>query len=270
MRHWSLVVLAAVLLAPLAVFPSAPDSFPDRLARVQQTGELRVCIWPDYYGISYRNPKTQELSGIDIDLAQELARDLGPGIRVTFVDSSFARLVEDVTGDRCDIAMFAIGITPARAEKLRFTRPHLQSDVYAVTTRSNRRVQKWEDIDQPGVVVAVAKGTLHEPLMRERLRQARLTVLDSPFAREQEVESGRADVFMTDYPYSRRMLANSDWARLIAPPGVYHLMPYAYAMAPGDDRWHERVERFVAAIKADGRLLATARRHQLAIIAKLD
>jgi len=267
-RSWLLATLA--LLASAPVLGADSGASPDHLTQVMQTGRLRVCIWPDYYGISYRNPKTQELAGVDVDLARELAHDLGSRVQVEFVDSSFARLIDDVVADRCDIAMFAVAVTPARAEKLRFTRPHLQSDVYAVTTRSNPRIQKWDDIDQPGIVVAVAKGTLHEPLMQQRLRQARLAVLDTPFAREQEVESGRADVFMTDYPYSQRMLANSDWARLVSPPSVYQMMPYAYAMAPGDDRWHARVEAFVAAIKQDGRLLKAAKRNRLEAIAKLD
>ena len=259
------------LLLTLAAAPAfAADISADRLARVLQSQTLRVCIWPDYYGITYRNPRTQELSGIDIDLARQLAHDLDPGVQVSFVDSSFARLIDDVTADRCDIAMFAIGITPGRAEKLRFTRPHLRSDIYAITTRSNRRIREWADIDQPGVAVAVAKGTYHEPVMRERLQQAKLVVLDTPFAREQEVESGRADVFMTDYPYSQRMLQSVDWARLVSPPATFHLTSYAYAMQPGDDRWYERVERFVSDIKHDGRLLDAARRHKLEPIVDLQ
>jgi ABC-type amino acid transport substrate-binding protein len=238
-----------------------PVQAADRLATMAQAGEVRVCIWPDYYGISYRNRKTLALQGIDIDLARELGKDLG--LSPKFVDSSFATLIDDVLTDRCDIAMFAIGITPARAEKLRFTTPHLRSDIYAITTRTNRRIQTWADIDQPGVVVAVAKGTYHEPVMRERLKAATLLVVDTPAAREQEVEAGRADVFMTDYPFSRRMLDNVDWARLVSPPGTFHLTPYAWAMKPGDDAWFSRVESFVRAIESDGRLLAMARRHHL-------
>lgn len=241
---------------------------PSRLDRVLAAKELRVCIWPDYYGISYRNPKNQLLSGIDIDLARELAKDLG--VQVHFIDSSFAKLVDDVSLDRCDIAMFAIGITQARKEKLRFTLPHLVSDIYAITTRTNRRIKDWADIDQPGVVVVVAKGTYHETVMREKLKHATLLVTAKPQGREQEVEAGRADVFMTDYPFSRRMLETTDWARLIAPPATYHLTSYAYAMQLGDDRWHERVEGFVAAIKRDGRLLAAARRHELEPIVARD
>ena len=141
-RLWLAMALAC--LPPLA---SA-----GHLDTIQTSRELRVCIWPDYYGISYRNPKTRQLSGVDIDMAQGLGRDLGVAVR--FVDSSFASLIPDIEQNRCDIAMFAIGINPARSEKLRFTRPHLISDIYAITTKSNRRIQRWEDIDKPGMVVA--------------------------------------------------------------------------------------------------------------------
>lgn len=252
----------ALALVPALCAATAVAAEPGgRLERIRQAREVRVCIWPDYYGISYRHPVTRQLAGIDIDLAQALGKDLG--VEVRFVDSSFARLFEDVLGDRCDVAMFAIGITPARQEKLRFTSPYLASDIYAITTRSNRRIRTWDDIDRPGVVVAVARGTLHEPVMRERLRQAQLAVLDTPHAREQEVESGRADVFMTDFPYSRRMLASTDWARLVAPTSTYHVTPYAWAVAPGDERWWQEMEGFVARIKRDGRLSAAARRHGL-------
>lgn len=258
MKKTCFLAAAALLFAACGMTVHAGTG---RLERVVADKKVKVCIWPDYYGISYRNPKTLALSGIDVDMAGELGKDLG--VAVEFVDSSFARLIADVTEDRCDVAMFAIGINPQRLEKLRFTKPHLASDIYAIATRSNRRIQNWDDIDRPGSVVAVAKGTLHEPTMKQKLKAAELRVLDTSHAREQEVESGRADVFMTDFPYSRRMLETTDWARLVKPVGTYHVTPYAYAMKPGDDAWHARLERFVADIKQDGRLLAAARRHKL-------
>ena len=264
MRILGLVVVLLATAMALPVQATAADRAAGRLDRVREARVVRVCIWPDYYSITYRNPKTQLLSGIDIDLAAELGRDLG--VAVQFVDSSFAKLIDDVTQDRCDLAMFAVGVTPLRAEKLRFTRPYLASDIYAITTRSNRRIKDWEQIDTPGSVVAVAKGTLHESIMKEKLKAAQLLVLDTPFAREQEVQAGRADVFLTDYPYSQRFLATTDWARLVAPPSTYHITPYAYAMKPGDDAWVARIERFVGDIKRDGRLLAAARRHKLEAI----
>lgn len=256
---WILMTLALTPACYGEVFSSSP-----RLMRIQQQQQLRVCYWPDYYGISYRNPKTQQLSGIDIDMAEALATELH--VRLVHVESSFARLIPDLLEDRCDVAMFAIGATAARKEKLSFTAPYLASDIYAITSRSNRRIREWNDIDKPGTVVAVAKGTLHEVVMKDKLKAATLQVLDTPHAREQEVESGRADVFMTDYPYSRRMLETTDWARLIPPAGAYHITPYAYAVKPGDAGWLQRLDQFVASIKRDGRLRHAARKHQLETI----
>ena len=258
----SSTVTMAVALAGLAAAPGATAG--PVLDRIQARGMVKVCIWPDYYGVTWRNPRTQQLTGIDIELSAELARDLK--VRLEYVESSFPKLIEDVTGDRCDIAMHAVAVLPARAEKLKFSQAYLQSDIYGVTTRSHRSVKTWDDIDQPGVQVAVQAGTFMEPVMTAALKQAKLVVVKPPMTREQELEAGRVDVFMTDYPYSRRLLDNADWARLVSPTKPFHLLPYAYAVKPGDDTWLQRVDEFVAAIKRDGRLEAAAKRNGLAEI----
>jgi ABC-type amino acid transport substrate-binding protein len=260
-RLWLLTGLIVMLCSPVLAAEN-------RLEQINERGRVRVCIWPEYYGIPFRDPRTQSLSGIDYEMAQALGHDLG--VEVELVDSSFAELIADIEQDRCDVAMFAIGITPERERQLRFTTPHLASDIYAVTTKANRRIGDWDDIDREGVVVAVAKGTLHEPIMRQRLEQATLKVFDTPFAREQEVRSGRADVFMTDYPYGKKMLDTVDWARLIAPKSVFHITPYAYALKPGDDAWHARMQEFVQAIKQDDRLAAAAERNGLSLLLAED
>lgn len=254
--------LTAMLAMVMALGTASPSAQAGPVAeRVRASGQLRVCIWPDYYGITYRSPRTEQLSGIDIDLSAELAKDLG--VKLSYVESSFPKLIDDLRGDRCDVAMFAVGMLPQRMAQLAFTKPYLQSDIYGVTTRSNRMVKRWEDIDQPGVLVAVQAGTFMEPVMRDSLKKAQMVVVTPPATRERELEAGRVDVFMTDYPYSRRLLDNADWAKLVEPPKPFHVLPYAYAAKQGDAAWLTRLDEFVARIKRDGRLQATAQRHGL-------
>ena len=260
MYHRILAPLLA-LCAALTVQPAAAGATFDR---VKASGIARVCIWPDYYGITFRSPRTEQLSGIDIDLSAALGKELG--VKIAYVDSSFSSLIADLTGDRCDVAMFAIAMLPQRMERLKFTRPYLSSDIYAITTKSNAVVKGWADIDQPGVQVAVQAGTFMEPVMAAELKQAQLVKVKPPATRELELEAGRVDVFMTDYPYSRRLLDNADWARLIAPPKPFHVLPYAYATKPGDDAWFAAIDGFVGRIKRDGTLVQAARKHGLADI----
>ncbi|MFM2112299.1 MAG: hypothetical protein RLZZ271_959, partial [Pseudomonadota bacterium] len=74
--------------------------------RVKASGKVRVCIWPDYYGITFRSPRTQTLVGIDIDLSREFAKELG--VRLEYVESSFAKLIDDLKQDKCDVSMHAV------------------------------------------------------------------------------------------------------------------------------------------------------------------
>jgi cyclohexadienyl dehydratase len=258
------IACLAIVAAALTAVPARAD-----LARTLGPGAtLNVCIWPDYFGITYRNPHTGRLQGLDIDLAQELARELGTAL--AHVETDFGAVLDDLEARRCHVAMMGMGDTAARRQRVDFSRPYLRSDVYAITTRSNRAIGSWDDIDRPGRVIVVQRGTVMEPLMRDLLRQAELRVATRPGEREAEVESGRADAFIADYPYSRRMLGQADWARVVAPPYPVQLTDYAYGVPKGEARWLARIDAFVAAIKRDGRLAAAAARHGLTPIAVLD
>lgn len=259
----------AAIASAFTMGSTATSTLADTVSdRIKTTGTVKICVWPDYYGVTHRNTNTQQLQGIDIDLSAELGRDLK--VKVQYVDSSFVTLIDDLKADRCDVAMFAVGMLSQRMEQLRFTRPYLQSDIYAVSTKSNRAVRQWADIDKPGVLVGVQAGTFMEPVMKASLKQAQMVVVKPPASREKELEAGRIDVFMTDYPYSRRLLDNADWASLISPPTPFSVLPYGYAVKPGNEAWLVQVDEFVARIKRDGRLKSAASRHGLTPIVVKD
>ena len=247
--------------------PSAPPTrveVTERLTVIRARGELLVCIWPEYFAISFRNPRNGELEGLDIDLARALATRLS--VRLTFVETNFAEFMERIEDGSCDIAMMGVGVTPPRALRVAFSKPYMASSVFAVTTRTNTRIVNWRDIDLPGNVVAVAAGTVMEPLMRETLRNAELMVVRPPRTREGEIQSGRADVFMSDFPYTRRMVLMHDWARVMEPPGRFGETLYAYALPKNDPAWLNEANAFLERMRVDGTLARAGQRHGLSPI----
>ncbi|MDX1319581.1 MAG: ABC transporter substrate-binding protein [Oceanospirillum sp.] len=237
----------------------------DREESIQKAGKLRVCIWPDYFSISYKNKKTGQLEGIDIGLSQEFAKDLG--VSVEYVPTHFGIFMKDIEQDKCDLAMFGVGKTESRAKRIDYSAPYLSSGMYGIANKTNPVVNSWESMDQPGVVVCVQKGTYMEGAMRNSLKNAELMTVVKHSQREVEVRSGRADVFITDYPYGQKMIKVYDWAQLLTPKGETDQFQYAYAVKKGQPEWLSRVNQFVRDIKKDGRLEHYARQNNLLPIA---
>ena len=107
-----LAVIAGIVLAlACALIPdrASAQQVQSRLFEVTKSKKLRVCMYPLYYAISFRDPKTNELKGLDVDLAGELAKELGA--QLEFVESSFGTFIADLQANKCEIGMFALGAT---------------------------------------------------------------------------------------------------------------------------------------------------------------
>lgn len=241
--------------------------FGGHLEKINADKTVRVCHWPAYYGISFVNSKSGKLEGIDIGLAHELANDLG--VELQFVKTSFASFIEDIKKDKCDIAMFGVGITEERRKHLAFSDPYLTSDIYAITTKTNPTLKSWVDMDKKGHILVVQKGTYMEGAAVAFKNASILSVLDFQ-QREKEVRSGRADAFLTDFPYGKKILSTYDWAVLLESDEPFYEINYAYAMQQGDPQWLAYINAFVNQIKTDGRLKKHADENGLLPIAHLD
>lgn len=109
-------------------------------------------------------PETKEISGIDADIINEIAKRLGIN-KVEVKEESFSNLFERLkTDNSIDMAVGGIFITPEREESLEFTKP-LYKETETVI------VPKFSDInyksDLKNLVVGVERGTIFVDLAQE-------------------------------------------------------------------------------------------------------
>ena len=259
MRVAMMFVLATVATAGLSCGAAAQQEH-SRLFEITKSHVLKVCNFDGYYAISYRNPTTGQLEGLDVDLARSLAKSLDA--KLQFVETNFGTFIADVQANKCDVAMFGIGITFARAQAVEFTHPYLQTGIYAVV-RKGGSIKSWADIDKPGNKVAVTLGSYIEPFMRSYLKHAQLVAIAPPATREQELMAHHVDVEIVDYPTAQKVQSSFDWAQTIAPPTQLLATPMGYAVAPGDQIWLNYLNLFVDTIKRTGELKTLAEKNNL-------
>lgn len=253
---------AAVLLSTALLLPAASraQTVQSHLIEVTKSKKLKVCQYPQYYSISFRNPKTGQIEGIDADLAKELAKDLGAELEI--VEFSFGTFIADLQANKCDIGMFALGASLKRAQAVEFSKPYLITNVYGVT-RKGGQIKSWADVDKKGVRAAVSLGSFIEPFMKSYLKNAELISVAPPNTREAELVAGRVDIIMTDYPTAIKVTDEFDWAQTILPDEKLAITPYAYAVAQGDQIWLNYINLFIDTIKLDGRLNLYANKNKL-------
>ena len=129
---------------------------------------VRVCTTGDYKPFSFLNPETDAFEGIDIDMARDMAADLG--VEVAFVQTSWPTLMEDFTSDLCDVAMGGISVNLERQKQAFFSEPYLVDGKTPITRCENvERFQTVEDIDEPGVKVIVNPGGTNQRFARRQL-----------------------------------------------------------------------------------------------------
>ena len=67
LRRQGLAGIACLMLLGFSVWllthTTATDAHPQvsKLEKITKSGKAAICIWPEYYAISYKNPKTGEL-----------------------------------------------------------------------------------------------------------------------------------------------------------------------------------------------------------------
>jgi ABC-type amino acid transport substrate-binding protein len=258
--------LLALLGCALPAALAAPPAQAGVRQQVLAARELRVCVVPDYAGISLRDPRTGTLYGLDIDLSRQMAARLG--VKVHYVESDFIAFPAQLSGRQCDIAMMGIWVTTGRAARVVFTQPYLSSGAYAVAARANSRIRRWEDVDHPGTLLAVLDTP--DLLGKAKAIAPRATVLKVPVPKRtgngstvNEVMTGRADAYLVDYSMAQQLKRDDNWGRVITPPRFIPLTEIAWAVAPGDPDWLATANHFLTEVRRDGTLAAAAARHGL-------
>ena len=103
-----LAVLATVTSAQAAELP----------AEIKQAGALKLTVNSTYAPMEYRDPATNELVGLDIDLANELAKRLG--VKIVWSETPFAELIPSLQTRRADFIISGISDRASRRETADF------------------------------------------------------------------------------------------------------------------------------------------------------
>src|SRR5436190_24164005 len=111
MKHLWFFVAFALLVGTRAQAAELPEA-------IKQAGSLRLTVNSTYAPMEYRDPASNELVGLDIDLAGELAKRLG--VKIVWSETPFAELIPSLQTKRADFIISGISDRASRRETADF------------------------------------------------------------------------------------------------------------------------------------------------------
>ena len=187
-------------------------------------------------------------TGVSVRLAEALGRHLGR--EVVIENIAFDGLIPALKTGKVDCVISSLTATPERARSIAFSEPYVKTG-RALLVATNSPVQSAADLDAPGRVVAVKKGTTGHRHAAAALTRARLLVLDKESAAVLEVAQGKADAFIYDslsvYQNHKRHPATT---RAVLRP--FQEESWAVGLRLGNDALQRQVNEFLEKFRAEG------------------
>ncbi|WP_315703068.1 MULTISPECIES: ABC transporter substrate-binding protein [unclassified Bradyrhizobium] len=132
MRRWfGICVMGLASLISAAAAAELP-------AEIRQSGMLRLTVNSTYAPMEYRDPATNELKGLDIDLANELAKRLK--LKIVWSETPFAELIPSLQTKRADFIISGISDRASRRGTADFVDYLVTGPQFFVLTESEAKI----------------------------------------------------------------------------------------------------------------------------------
>lgn len=134
-------------------------------------------------------------SGVSVDLANALGEYLGRPVQIE--NTNWDGLIPSLQTGKVDVVISSMTITDERKEVVDFSVPYAHSYL-GLLVNNNANINQVEDLNQPGRIVAVKKGTTGNIYATKNLSNTTINALSSENACVTEVTQGKADAFIYD------------------------------------------------------------------------
>ena len=130
------------------------------LQTILERGTIKVGTTGDFNPMSFKDPKTGEYAGHDIEMVKQLAADMG--VEVDWVATDWKNLVSGVAAGKYDITTGA-SYSMGRAKTAGYTLPVVNVGTVPLTLKINdNRFNTWSDLNKSDISVAVTLGTIFQ------------------------------------------------------------------------------------------------------------
>jgi glutamate transport system substrate-binding protein len=252
MGRWRWLLAPALALAVAGCGGGAGETtqakkFPagTTMARLQQKGEITIGVKYDVPPFGFKNPRTGQVEGFDVDLGKAVSRALG--VRPKFIEAISDNRVPFLQKGTADLILSTMTITRERNKEIDFSEPYYVAHG-RILVPSDSTIQSVADLD--GKRVCTALGSTYADTLKQKAPKAQLRLVDSYSECLELIQNGAVDAVSTDDVILTGMIAQDKRLKLVGPQLTTE--PYGAGIKKGDARFQAFVNEVISKYKSDG------------------
>jgi len=181
-----------------------------RVEAIKKSGKIIVGTSADYppYEFHKEINKKDEIVGFDIEIAKEIAKDLGVELQIK--DMKFDGLLAALDAGTIDFVVAGMTPTPERAENVDFTKIYYTAvQSLVIRTEDKDKIKTLEDLY--GKKVGAQKGAIQEEIAKEQISGSQVKALGKVSDLMLELKNNKIDALVVELPVSSAYISrNSD------------------------------------------------------------
>jgi polar amino acid transport system substrate-binding protein len=252
----AVVATASVALVAVGCTPmpsGAAVAADSALKHVLATGSVKVASCLSFTPFGFTNPQGQP-DGYDVDIAKELAKDMG--VKLEVVDTTSSNRIPNLQTNKVDVVFCNFTRTLERAKEISFTDPYVVA-TEGLLVRSGSGITSLESMK--GRTVAAVKGNTNADVLRERGVDVKVAEFDSSQAAVLAVKQGQADAMVEDSNYLQYQAKLNPGLEVVT-SNLVPLEYNAFGVKQGDQLWVDYLNQFLFELNTSGKNLELYRK----------
>ena len=233
--------------APTATTEKRSFAAGTTMAKLQQEGEITIGVKFDVPPFGFKNPKSGNVEGFDIDLAKAIADELG--VKPKYIEALSDNRIPFLKDGTADLILSTMTINAERDEEIDFSEPYFVARGRILVKESDTSIKGVDDLD--GKEVCTALGSTYADTLKEDAPRAKRRLVDSYSECLELIQNGAVDAVSTDDVILTGMIIQDDSLKLVGEPLTTE--PYGAGIKEGDAAFQEFVTEVVQKFKQDGR-----------------
>lgn len=188
-----------------------------------------------------------EIVGVDVDIAREIAKEMGKKLVVK--DVAFDSIINEVKTGKADFGAAGISYTDERAKQVDFSINYSTSN-QVVVVKNGSNIRDVNNID--GKRIAVQLGSVADTYVTSNFKNSEIVREKKYLAAIEDLKSGKADCVVMDELPAKEMVKNNNDIMILS--GNLASDSYGMVVKKGNKKLLNAINKVLNKLKEDGNI----------------